>query len=277
MPSAVPVSTDSAGTGTCDQASQRAGEIGMNSDSRYRFFESLQGAISDNRPHQVRQNATAEVTRYRQEAQGAPVEVFRDHELTFENGDGMLKNMDHPSKTCRVFYASDATPNTWFANVRSNIWRNNLLLPLRDLGHDVVEFEYDLTQTFRNLDATDSRQAAFIAENRPKVSAALLRQVRAAHAAAPIDLFFSYFYDACILPEMIDEIRAMGIKTVNWYCNGSYQLHLVREISPRYDFCLVPEKFRMGDYLAMGAGRFTARRRRTRQSTSRQMWRRNLM
>ena len=41
--------------------------------------------------------------------------------------------------------------------------------------------------------------------------------------------------------------------TVNWYCNGSYQLELVREISPHFDFCLVPEKFRLEDYRAMGA------------------------
>lgn len=153
----------------------------------------------------------------------------------------------------RIFYASDTTPNAWFAQVRSNIWRNNLLLPLRDLGHEVVEFEYDLTQTFRNLDVRDAKQAAFIAKNRPEVSAALLRQIRAAHAEKPIDVFFSYFYDTCVLPEAIDAIRGMGIKTVNWYCNGSYQLHLVKEISPRYDFCLVPEKFRMKDYVAMGA------------------------
>jgi spore maturation protein CgeB len=45
----------------------------------------------------------------------------------------------------------------------------------------------------------------------------------------------------------------MGIETVNWYCNGSYQLHLVSEIAPHYDWCLVPEKFRLKDYVAMGA------------------------
>src|SRR4051812_14877644 len=95
----------------------------------------------------------------------------------------------------RIFYASDTTPNTWFANIRSNIWRNNLLLPLRDLGHDVIEFDYDLKQTFRNLDASDTRQAAFIAKNRPIVSAALLDQLTTAHTAKPVDLFFSYFYD----------------------------------------------------------------------------------
>jgi hypothetical protein len=49
----------------------------------------------------------------------------------------------------RIFYASDTTPN---ASFQSNLWRNNLYLPLVDLGHDVVEFRYDLRETFQNLD-----------------------------------------------------------------------------------------------------------------------------
>lgn len=150
----------------------------------------------------------------------------------------------------RIFYASDTTPNSSF---ESNLWRNNLFLPLVDLGHDVVEFEYDLRATFQHLDPEDPAQRAFIKKNRPKLSAELLRQIKAAHATKPIDLFFSYFYDACVLPEAVDDIRAMGITTVNWYCNGSYQLHLVSEISPHYDWCLVPEEFRLKDYVAMGA------------------------
>lgn len=150
----------------------------------------------------------------------------------------------------RIFYASDTTPNAAF---QSNLWRNNLYLPLVDMGHDVVEFQYDLRETFQNLDPQDPGQKSFIKKNRPALTAELLRQVKAAHEIKPVDLFFSYFYDACVLPEAVDEIRAMGIKTVNWYCNGSYQLHLVSEISPHYDWCLVPEKFRIKDYLAMGA------------------------
>ncbi len=150
----------------------------------------------------------------------------------------------------RIFYASDSTPN---ALVQSQLWRNNLYQPLVDLGHEVVEFDYDLTETFRHLDTEATAHQAFIAQNRPRVTAELLHQIRAAHAEKPITLFFSYFYDACILPEALDEIRAMGIVTVNWYCNGSYQLHLVREIAPHYDWCLVPEKFRLKDYEAMGA------------------------
>lgn len=150
----------------------------------------------------------------------------------------------------RIFYASETSPNPVFS---SSLWRNNLYLPLLDLGHDVVEFDYDLRETFRNVDPSVPAQREFIARNRPLVTAELLRQIRAAHAVKPIDLFFSYFYDACVLPEAIDAIRAMGITTVNWYCNGSYQLHLVAEISPRYDWCLVPEKFRLPDYRALGA------------------------
>lgn len=148
----------------------------------------------------------------------------------------------------RIFYASDTTPNAAFA---SNLWRNNLYLPLVDLGHDVIEFDYDLRETFQNLNPVKCKE--FIEKNRPKVSAELLRQMQIAHNIKPLDLFFSYFTDACILPETIGEIRAMGIKTVNWYCNGSYQLHLVEEISPHYDWCLVPERFRLDDYVRMGA------------------------
>jgi spore maturation protein CgeB len=54
-------------------------------------------------------------------------------------------------------------------------------------------------------------------------------------------------------PQVIDEIHTLGITTVNWFCNASYQLHLVREIAPRYDACLVPEKARLADYTALGA------------------------
>ena len=131
----------------------------------------------------------------------------------------------------RIFYASDSTPNSSF---KSNLWKNNLYLTLIDLSHEVIEFDYDLSETFRNLNPVDPIQRKFIKKNRPKVSQELLRQIKKAHEEKPIDLFFSYFFDACVLPETIYEIKSLGIKTVNWYCNGSYQLDLVSEISPLY-------------------------------------------
>jgi len=150
----------------------------------------------------------------------------------------------------RIFFASDTTPN--YA-IESSIWETNLYCPLVDLGHDVVKFDYDMRETFRNLLPEIPEHRTFIEMNRPRLSAELVRQIEAAHAQKRVDLFFSYFYDACVSPEAIDAIRSMGITTVNWYCNGSYQLHLVERISPHYDWCLVPERYRLADYEAMGA------------------------
>lgn len=150
----------------------------------------------------------------------------------------------------RIFYASGSTPNAAFS---SNLWRNNLYLSLVDLGHEVIEFVYDYGDTFCNLDPGVPEQREFIKRNRPLLSAELMRQITAVDKIRPIDIFFSYFYDACITTSTIDAIRELGITTVNWYCNGSYQLHLVKEIAPHYDWCLVPEKFRINDYLSMGA------------------------
>ena len=150
----------------------------------------------------------------------------------------------------RIFYAADNSADPRLG-IQSNIWRNNLYCTLIDLGHDVVEFDYDLQETILKVDKSLHRN--FIAKNRPKITCELLRQIRQAHSERPIDLFFSYFYDACVMVDGLEQIKAMGIKTVNWYCNGSYQFHLVEEISPHYDWCLVPEKFRLENYRAIGA------------------------
>jgi hypothetical protein len=148
----------------------------------------------------------------------------------------------------RIFYAADQSPNPDFA---SKIWRANLHDSLVSLGHEVIEFQFDLTETFRHLDPSRPEHAGFIATNRPRLGAELLAQIRAAHSAKPVDLLFSYFYDACVEPSVLDEIRTLGIVTVNWFCNASYQIHLVREIAPHYDWCLVPERFRLEDYRFM--------------------------
>ncbi len=153
----------------------------------------------------------------------------------------------------RIFYASDDSPNATFQGVKSNIWRVNLYHPLIDLGHEVIEFDYDMASVFANLYAGDPKQAAFIEASRPRLSSELVRQIRQAHSQTPVDVFFSYFYSCCVLPEALDEIRSMGITTINWYCNGSYQFDLVSEIAPHYDWSLVPEKFRLPDYRAVGA------------------------
>jgi spore maturation protein CgeB len=150
----------------------------------------------------------------------------------------------------RIFYAAGASPNP---DVVSHGWRTNLYGSLAAMGHEVVEFDYDMSETLQHLDAARPEDAAFIATNRPRLTGALLDQLEREHRRVPFRLFFSYFYDACVEAGAIDRIRALGITTVNWYCNASYQLHLVSRIAPHYDYCLVPEKNRLADYRALGA------------------------
>ncbi len=151
----------------------------------------------------------------------------------------------------RIFYAAASSPNP---HVESALWRDNLYQSLVDMGHEVIEFDYDMRGIFRRLFIPAVPETAeSLAEIRAGLSEALVNQIAAAHKARPIQLFFSYLYDACVEPSAIEAINALGIVTVNWYCNGSYQLDLVREISPCYTWCLVPEKGRLKDYVAMGA------------------------
>jgi spore maturation protein CgeB len=151
----------------------------------------------------------------------------------------------------RIFYAASNTSHDCLQ--QSTLWYDNLYRPLVDLGHEVIDSGYDFRPFNFNLDPSVPEQAAFIGTHRSQVSEALLKRVRAVHGEKPIDLFFSYFYAAHIDPDVIHAIRDMGIVTVNWYCNASYQFDLVKEIAPAYDYCLVPERFRLADYRQAGA------------------------
>lgn len=152
----------------------------------------------------------------------------------------------------RIFYAVPCTAHqTCLPD--SRLWHVNLYLPLVDMGHEVVVFDFDYTDFNLHLDPAIPDHRNFIERNSPTFGEELLRQVRTAHRQKPVDLFFSYFYSAYVEPEVIRDIGRMGITTVNWYCNASYQFHLVEEISPAYHYCLVPEKFRMEDYHRIGA------------------------
>jgi spore maturation protein CgeB len=152
----------------------------------------------------------------------------------------------------RIFYAAPSQPHETLLP-SSRIWYWNLFVPLGDLGHELVPFEYDFDPINAHLDPRVPDHKAFQDANRPRFAEELLRQVRAAHAKKPIELFFSYFTDAYVAPGAIEEIKALGIPTVNWYCNASYQLRFVERLAPVYDWCLVPERFRLEDYRRLGA------------------------
>jgi spore maturation protein CgeB len=150
----------------------------------------------------------------------------------------------------RIFYAAPQAATT---GIDSKIWRHNLYDSLVRMGNDVVEFDYDLDKSFQSIDTKIEANKAFVAIDRPRLSEELVRQVRNSHHRQTIQLFFSYLADALVLPEAIDAVRSLGIVTLNWYCNASFQFDLVREISPHFDWCLVPEKNRLSYYESVGA------------------------
>lgn len=151
-----------------------------------------------------------------------------------------------------IFYAVDPSPNHWGLR-QSQVWHRNFYETFQEMGHSVVSFDFDYSDYNCNLDLENPEQKAYIEAHRPALEEKLLEQVKAAHARRPIDLFFSYFYSAHCRPQVIEEIKSLGIPTVNFYCNASYQFHLVRDIAPAYDWSLVTEAFRIEDYRKAGA------------------------
>ena len=151
----------------------------------------------------------------------------------------------------RIFFASAATPHQGTLP-HSKLWHANLLESLVALGHDVTVFEYDFG-LFEDLDPKGAEDRRDAERNRARLSEELLRQFRATQAAGPVDLFFSYFYSWNVDPAAIREIGSTGVPTMNWFCNASYQFRLVSEIAPAFDWCLVPERFRLADYRSVGA------------------------
>ncbi len=151
----------------------------------------------------------------------------------------------------RIFYAVGKKPNQSLED--SGIWYSNLYMSLKDLGHDVIEFDFDLEPYYAHADPSIIDNAIFNEANHSILECELTKQIQDANETKKIDLFFSYFYSSFVRPDLIKSMSNMGIPTMNWYCNGAHQFHLVKDIAQAFDFSLVPEKFRLTDYLNAGA------------------------
>lgn len=149
----------------------------------------------------------------------------------------------------RIFCAIEEEPMPG-----NRLWHNNIVDALRDLEHEVLLFDFpELDAFYRHGNTAIRKNRRWIEARRPRLEAALLNQIDRLHRQKPIDAFLSYFYNAHARPEVIRQIRDKGIRTLNWYCNASYQFELVREIAPAFDVSLVPERDRLDDYRAIGA------------------------
>ncbi len=150
----------------------------------------------------------------------------------------------------RIFLASHSSANT-AALESSRIWYSNFDLTLEQMGVELLRPSFDVAE--QHLACVYGKSDRRPAEARTYYSERLWEDVQTADQTAGIDLFFSYYYSASIDPGVIDRIRALGIPTVNFYCNSVHQFHLVEDIAPHFDYCMFPEREAMPKYLAAGA------------------------
>lgn len=147
----------------------------------------------------------------------------------------------------RIFCAIPYSGNS-VALENSRTWYYNLYQPLRKLGCDLVSLDFDLDKFFAN-----GANVEYSERYRPILSDIILKQIKVEHQGKGIDLFFSYLQDRMVEVDTIKQIRKMGIVTINYFCNNVHQFHNVQDISPHYDYCIVPEKQALQKYRRIGA------------------------
>ena len=109
----------------------------------------------------------------------------------------------------KIFYASGERPNQ--ALPGSQVWRNNLYLALVDLGHEVVEFDYDLNPLLRHADMGAARpsrirRGASAPSRKPRCSSRPPQRT----SRDPSISSSSYFYSVCAQPSTILSDRRDG-------------------------------------------------------------------
>jgi spore maturation protein CgeB len=132
------------------------------------------------------------------------------------------------------------------------LWSGNFHPALVASGHEVIESQTDLLPASRFMDVT-GRFTPEEREVRSAITERILDEVRVALRAGPIDLFLSYFYNAHFDPAGFDELRRLGVPSVNFYCNSIHQFPLVRQIAERADYSWFPERDAEPRYAAAGA------------------------
>jgi spore maturation protein CgeB len=132
------------------------------------------------------------------------------------------------------------------------LWSGNFYPALQQLGHEVVESDVDLLplSRFMHVPGDFTREEL---QARAEVTEKILEEVHTAHRQRSLDLFLSYFYNAHFDPAGFDELRKLGIPSVNFYCNSIYQFENVAEVARRADFSWHPEKNARDLYLKVGA------------------------
>jgi spore maturation protein CgeB len=133
----------------------------------------------------------------------------------------------------------------------SGLWSANFYPALRELGDELVESQTDLLPTSKFMDVAGDFTREEL-EVRARTTERILDEVHEAQRHGPVHLFLSYFYNAHFDPAGFDELRRLGIPSVNFYCNSIYQFSHVAEIARKSDFSWHAERDARDSYLAVG-------------------------
>src|SRR5208282_1170771 len=121
------------------------------------------------------------------------------------------------------------------------LWSGNFYPALRELGHQIVESQVDLLPTtrFMHIKGDFTPQELDV---RAQTTEKIVAEVARAHKRKPVDVFLSYFYNAHFDPSGFDELRRLGVPSINFYCNSIYQFDYVAAIAAKADFSWHAEK-----------------------------------
>lgn len=145
-----------------------------------------------------------------------------------------------------IRHASD--PDAFY----SEHWARNFYPPLRRLGVELVESRVDLEPASRFM-AVPVPSVRSDLETRARITEQIVSEIRIEHRKRPVDLVLSYFYNAHFDPAGFPLIHALGIPTVNFFCNSTHQFELVADIARSATFAWHTERGATAKYLSVGA------------------------
>jgi len=132
------------------------------------------------------------------------------------------------------------------------LWSANFYPALRGLGHEIVESQVDLAPASRFMGVASEFTSEELAL-RSQITERVVDEVRAAHRQRRVDLFLAYFYRSHFDPSAFTDIRALGIPSINFFCNSVYQFPLVAEVARAVDWSWHAERDARDSYLQAGA------------------------
>ena len=138
------------------------------------------------------------------------------------------------------------------AQFYGGLWSANFYPAWRGLGHEIVESQVDLAPASRFM-AVASVFTREELQLRSQLTARIVDELTAAHRQRPIDLFLTYFYNSHFDPAAFAEVRALGIPSINFFCNSIHQFGLVAGIAAAVDWSWHAERDAHDSYVRAGA------------------------